>query len=398
MNGALLVAIVAHLAAAPLDRDAPSPWSTPSGGAIDGLFVGAQLFTGFDGTVVGTSPDVVLPAFRLDRAEFGGGGTWHRMVDGVLRFETIRSAQPQSAFGIDGNSLLPRLKLGYGSAQTSTTISDVDIAVGLRAGLVPEPWLEMVERHSGQRGLAPLPSERSALLATSDLGATLHLDVAKGLVDARVGLLNGEGKTDLERNASKDIVGVVESAPFAIDVFGAPLSFGLLAGGRWGTRGTGDVVHHRVLGALFASHPSLHVVVEAGLGQGFALRGGAQPASFGVLVDAEPLPTWLGVVARYETASVDLTTQSSLQHHILAGVFTSLGANPGDASFLRRLRFWAALDASFVDVNAGPIPGLPEAARSLRGLLTLEFTGLSDVIDPARWTEGQASPTAAGSS
>lgn len=378
-----MTGLVLALLLAAVDPDAAvvSPWAIPVGGDDTGVFLGAQVFTGIDATVTATAPGAVVPAFRLDRLELGGGGRWQRRLGGLVRLEAIRSAAPQSAFGIDGNSLLPRLKLAYGNASTGFAVGDVAVDVELRAGLVPEVWLETLERRLGARGLLPLPSERAGLLSASDLGATLAVAIADGLFDVRVAIGNGEGRTELERNASKNLTAVAAVVPIVLDVFGAPLAIGGQLGGRYGTLGIADVADHRLAVALFASHPRLRIGCEAAAGQGLQQRSEQRPLVVGGFVDALVVPAWLGLAVRGDTSSVDVGVPRSFVHRGLIAAFSDLGTDAATSSN-GRARLFGGIEGIFTDDDAGPIAGIPAAGNALRVFVQLEMTGLTDVVSP----------------
>jgi hypothetical protein len=361
-----------------------APWSIPRAGDDDGIFASAQLFVGGDATVAGSAPDTVVPAFRLDRAEVGGGGRLGAL-GGLLRFETIRSAAPQSAFGIDGNSLLPRLKLAYGVARPTFTLAAVDVVLEARAGLVPEPWLETLERRLGARGLLPLPSERAGLLGPADLGASVAVAVAD-VVDIRVAVTNGEGNNEVELNAAKNVAGVIACTPLAFDV-GGPLALGAQIGGRFGSVGIAGVDDHRAHAALFAGHPRAHVVVEGSLGLGQDALAALRPVAVGTVVDVVIVPAWLGITARLDHRTGDLAVVDGWRHDGLLAVFSDLGLD--NDGVVRRTRLWLAVEGSLVGAGAGPVAGVPAAAETLRGLVSLEVTGLTDVFDPRRWPSGR---------
>ena len=135
-------------------RALPSSWAPPTTGDASGLFVAAQIFTGFEAPM---SPvqQTTWPRFVVDRVEFGGGVVHQRVLQAVVRLEAIRSASAQSAFGIDVNSLLPRFRLAYGAVTHTTSLLGVDVDVVLRAGLIPEPWPERAGFGRVQRAVSP---------------------------------------------------------------------------------------------------------------------------------------------------------------------------------------------------------------------------------------------------
>jgi hypothetical protein len=355
-----------------------SPWTIPEGGAQDGVFAAAQIFVGGDATWAATTPDTVLPAFRIDRAEVGGGAR-AGMLGALVRFETIRSAAPQSAFGIDGNSLLPRLKLAWGAMRPTFALGPVDLIVEARAGLVPEPWLETLEQRLGARGLLPLPSERAELLLPADLGASLTVQLPRAGLDVRIALTNGEGAKEVELDTAKNIGGLVAYTPWRFDL-GGPLELGLQVGGRFGTTGIASVDDHRAHAAVFASHDRVHFVVEGSVGAGQDARAEVRPVAVGGVVDVIAIPRWLGFTARLDGRTADLAVIDSWRHDALLAVFSDLGL--ADSGVLRRTRLWCAVEGSLLMPGAGPVAGVPLAGQFVRGLVTLEVTGVTDVFDP----------------
>jgi hypothetical protein len=375
------LAFVFFLAAADPDRGALSPWAIPVRGADTGLFLGGQLFAGVDAAAVGTDPDTMLPAFRLDRLEVGGGGLWQRRIGGLVRLETIRSAASQSAFGIDGNSLLPRLRLAYGVVRSEVLIGGIAVDVEARAGLVPEPWLETLERRLGARGLQGLGAERAGLLSASDLGTTLDVDIGDGWLDLRLSVVNGEGRAELERDAGKNIGALVVFVPFVFEAFGSPWALGGQIGGRLGSLGVAGVVDHRVMAAVFSSHPRLRLGLEGTAGFGFQQRAEQQPLTFGGFVDAVVVPTWLGIALRADATTVDRTVPDTFARRGLLAFFSDLGID--SSAHAARSRLFCGVDAVVLEPGASPAAGVASAGNAARIFLQLEMTGITDLVDLA---------------
>ena len=364
-------------------RPAPAPdaWSLPEGGDDGGVFVAAQVFSGIDATLAATEPETLVPQFRLDRADVGGGFVYEDFVGLVLRFETIRSAAPQSAFGIDGDSLLPRLKLGYGTVRPRFDLWGIAVLIEGRAGLLPSPWLSRIENHMGARGLGALSSESNGFFPTSDLGVAVNANIG-GLVDFGISLENGEGKNEVERNPGKNITAVIGVAHAVGTVFGSDLALGATALYRDGSVGAGAARDHRVAAAVFADHALAHVLVEGVYGLGFAGRAEQQPALVNVAVDANLWPSFLGVAGRWALVSADTGVEDAWSQQFAAALFSDFGLALHDSRLLRRVRLYVGVAGNSVGAGAGPFPGVPAAGEAWRGFAAVEFNGASDVFDP----------------
>ncbi len=359
----------------------PSSWAAPDTGADSGAFFGGALSAAF---AIPSSPSQELPwpTFALPRAELGGGVVYERWLSGLVRAETIRSASPQSAFGIDGNSLLPRVRLAYAAVHPQFVAWDIPLLVEGRAGIIPNLWLEGLEAHTATRGLAPLPSEQAGLAVSSDLGASASVDVADGVFVVAAAIENGEGKAEVEQNPGKDLTILVGSTPTVAVVADDPLRVGLRAAWHDGSVGTASGRNHRGLVAAVASHPRFHVGVEGVWAQGVPGRpdrerlvGGAW--ADGVIVD--------GIVGAFARADVGqdfkaFVPQDASDLAVNAGVFTDFGKPLNDSGLLRRLRLSVSgsLEQRF---GSAAVVGAQDASTAWALHITLEIVAASDVID-----------------
>lgn len=364
----------------------PSSWRAPETGSATGVFVGAQVFSAFEVPLTPLQQDP-WPRFTLERAEVGGGFVWERSLHGVVRLEAIRSASPRSAFGIDRNSLLPRFRLAWAGFTPHWSVFGQRVGLDVRAGLVPEPWLERLEGASAARGLLALPGERAGVMGTSDLGASARLQLNDGLFDVVVSVTNGEGKNEVELNAGKNLQLIVGTTPVVVDVVGEPLSLSLHGGWRDGSVGLAAVRDHRGLLAFTASHPWFHVGAEGVWAQGVDGRSDRDVVVVGGWLDAPLVPGWLGMVVRGDVVSdLQPAAAGATATEVTAGVFSDFGLpevtgrEPG--SLLRRLRVYATTSYRTADAAAAPV-GAVDAATGWRMLLTVEVTGVTDVFDPS---------------
>lgn len=348
-----------------------TPWAPPQRGTRTGVFLGAQVFSGW---VVSSSETGANLAhqFFLERAEVGGGFQFNRTFAGLVRLETYRAA--------DG--LMPRLRLAYGAFSPQVDAWGAPLHFDVRAGLVPEIWLESLEGRYGLRGLMALPSERLGLVNVSDLGVSAGVNLADGLVDIRAQFVNGEGHTALETGMPKNLSALVIVRPLSADVLDDRLEVGGQIGAREGGVGATGVADRRVQGALFASHGLFHLGAEANMA--FGVNGDADRTVvlMGGWGDAAIVPGWLSVLARYDFLLGNVDGSDALGHDLVVGLFSDFGVQR--APVLRRMRLYTTFEARAVGAGAGPLPNLPPPGTELRGLVVLEATGLTDVFAPWR--------------
>ncbi len=337
---------------------------SPPAAAVTGDLVGGAAGT----FVPGADPGL---AFTLERAEVGGTLEAAPLAQAALRLEAMRSAGAHSAFGIDGNSLLLRVKHAWGAVTPAFQVAEVPVALTVRAGLVPEPWLERLEPMLGTRALGPVPSERAALLDASDLGVSARATVDVGLVALELSVRNGEGLRELELNVEKDVVALVSSTvPFEAAGEAWDVSVALM--GRHGSRGVAGIDEERVGVALGGGHRLGRIGSEllwARGDEGRAERDRVLAAAFG---DAMVVERWLGVVARGQLDVTDVALADSLAASAAVGLFSDLGLAAEGA--VRRMRILVALGGSWTQQNAG-LAGVPAASSQVQVLLLLEAQG-----------------------
>jgi len=209
--------------------------AAPAAADPDGrVGVAGEIFAG--GAFTHTVADDVT-AFELERGEVGIEPAYGERGFGELRLESVRSAAPQSGFGIDGNSLLVRVKRAWGGGRAVAR----DVTFEGRAGLIADPWIEAIERGYDLRALAPTVAEGAALVESSDLGVAAIVGW-RDRVRLHLSYGNGEGRAQLEQNRGK-------STSVALSVRAAELAGASLDAtcyGRDGSIGLGAVRSHRL--------------------------------------------------------------------------------------------------------------------------------------------------------
>ena len=113
--------------------------------------------------------------FQLDRSEFGVQSWEEADWGGELRLESLRSAGPNSLIGIDGDSLILRVKRAWGFRK----FQGQNWKLQTRFGLIPDPWHLVIMNTFPLRGLGPSQGEREGLQDTSDLGLSFQFTFRK---------------------------------------------------------------------------------------------------------------------------------------------------------------------------------------------------------------------------
>ena len=139
-------------------------------------------------------------SFDIERAELGLQSAQEDNWGGELRLESVRSAGEDSLMGIDGDSLVMRVKRAWGFGRF---IGDHWSITG-RFGLIPDVWHMRVMSAFPLRALGPSQGEREGLQDTSDLGTSLTLKFHSQSIF--LSLTNGEGRLYQEQNKGKNLL------------------------------------------------------------------------------------------------------------------------------------------------------------------------------------------------
>lgn len=293
---------------------------------------------------------VTATRFELERAEVGGDVTAGAHGVGALTLEAIRSAGPASAMGIDGDSLVVRLRH---AALGGRWAAGATLTVTGRLGLVPDPWTAALVDHPA-RALGRALTEEAALIAPSDLGAELTLAAGAWLrVVIVVG--NGEGARDVERNRGKTTSAVTRVAWRAPAVG----ELALLGYGRDGSVGPGAVRSHRLGAALTWHHARGAAGVEVVRGWGVDAQPDARALAATAWLDV-PIVAAAGVTARADRLSLDGGD---------AAVARWIGRGAAWWALAPGARVELAVERDQADAAAAPIPGAAAATDATRVLL-----------------------------
>lgn len=270
-------------------------------------------------------------AFELGRAELGARLRWDG-IEAEARFETVRSAQPQSLFGIDRNSLVVRarwVRVGGGVDLGPVRLSG-------QAGLVADPFLDFVEDGYDLRDLHPLTAQTTGLLDQSDIGARLQLSAFEERLAVEVAFANGEGATETERNDGVNTTLTVHGVPYKGDLLGG--SHVQLTGfWRDGSRGAGAVQDDRLGVAAAARSVMGSVGVAYVMATGFAEQAARDATDLEAWANATVLDDWFGVMGRFAHTALDTRVDADRQR-ITAGLY--LDPPLTDRALKRRARIY----------------------------------------------------------
>lgn len=177
--------------------------------------------------------------------------------------EAVRSAAEGSLVGVDGDSLVFRVREAYASWNGRP--------LHLQAGVVPTLTLPEIEGTWRLRAVAPTPLEVTALGSPADLGATARFDLPRTFGWVGVGAYNGEGYNGRELNRGKNVEIVASVHPFP---WRAMQPLAVLASYTLGSSGTGAARANRFTGALLWQGASLRVGLTGTVAWGVDDDGG----------------------------------------------------------------------------------------------------------------------------
>ena len=336
-----------------------------------------QLFVDYRAT---TSEVQNFNAFELRRAELGLGVVKDNAYGFMVNTEAIRSAGARSYFGVDNNSLVMRIKHGFGFVQPEVGPGQLT----LRAGMIPDVWVELVEQAYDLRGIAPISAEQSRFYASSDLGGSIGYSAWDGLVEARVALTNGEGRNQVELNTGKNTTATVSVRPVRFEMFGERAVLGVHGSYRDGSVGVSSRPSHRISGALTFRHPRAFAGFEYGRATGYLGRGDLNAQLYGAWVSGSLYWRWLGGFGRWTMVDTDLEAEDAATMTTSAGLYADLidaGDIPRAVLGFPRLRLYASWRNETFGEQAATVPGVVEATRANIFMVTVSARG-SLAVDP----------------
>lgn len=308
-----------------------------------------------------------LSEIRLDRAELGGRIALGPRAAAELRLETVRSAVEGGALGVDGDSIVARLR--FAQLVGETTLGGIRLEGAL--GLVPDPWIRTVEDGYTLRPLSRSASERLLGWAPADLSAVGKVTVGPARLTVALG--NGEGLRYPERNTGKTTTAVLEVVPLARPT----ARLALAAVVRDGSLGVASLRERRAGGGASLTTPWVRAGAELVQAWGLGERAELEGLALGGWVDAQVLPR---VVIAARGATLGLATggrQSTVGGAIAIEPWLAPPASPRG-----RLRLWLALDRITSSGDAMPVAGAEPGDATLVMLIASADAPFTLTQDP----------------
>lgn len=290
-------------------------------------------------------------AFTLSEGQLGAAARYGDLAGALVTLEAVRSAGPESLYGVDGDALLVRFKYAFGFVRYEFG----PVEARARFGMIPDAWVDASQEVYPLAGLADPLAQEAELFFASDLGATLRLGALEGMLQLRLSVTNGEGANQIEQNEGKDITAVLSLRAPPLSLFGQPLSLSLQGGYRDGSIGVGSARDHRAFAAISADHPLVGLGADLTYAYGAWGDGAVEPRAIGAWARGALQP-WLGLFFRYDRLDQDLQLDDSALQRFSIGLSADALA-PG----ANRLRVAVAYERTQYQDAAGPLPGASSA-------------------------------------
>ncbi len=339
---------------------------TPSSQNKAQMRLSAEVFTGF--ADIRTDAED-FNAFFVERAEAGFDLVWGQM-GGELRVESIRSAGPQSVLGVDGDSLVLRLKRGWGFRRFEFD----PVRAEVRLGLLPEPWIDTFQFGYDLRAIVPSVGERGLFFDTSDLGLETIVQGWEGLVTLRVAVTNGEGRNQTEQNTGKNTTALLQIRPLVFELRGSQAWLGAQVAYRDGSVGVSSAQNHRLAAALLFSTDWAGAGAEYVSATGYLGQPELNASGLGLWAHGLIARPWIGLIGRYDQLSIDADDADNTQTIITAGLYSELGPT-GMGLADPRMRLYLIVQQERFGDTGGPVPGAPDVAEARHVRLVLEWRG-----------------------
>jgi hypothetical protein len=230
-----------------------------------------------------------------------------------LTLETLRSSGSRSYFGVDGDSIVVRVKWAFGE------ITPLWQWLAIRAGIIPDLLLQYAEASWSFRAQGPTGIERDGLFTPGDVGASAEVQLPIGLGSVGISYTNGEGLSQREQNEGKNLTVVLRIRPALLRV--RNLYLHLLY--RDGSIGAGQASDSRLAGAVTYLGRRLGAGAVGTWALGYRGIGFRDAAHLSVWGRGE-LPARFYLYGRADLLWPDAADVASLQARVLGGVAYAL--------------------------------------------------------------------------
>lgn len=280
----------------------------PISGTVRGVSVGlyGDVFLHFR---LSQRQDQWFSEFELNRALLGAYAGYRDLVGVNLAMDTVRSSGSRSYFGIDGDSIVPRVRTAF------LEITPLGRWLSLRGGMAPDLLLPVVERAWDLRATGALGLERDGMATVADLGASAEVALPFDLGSLALAYGNGEGVALREQNFGKNVTVALRLRPGRRRLPGLWLH----ALYRDGSLGVASAADRRVFGGVLYSGGRLGLGAVGSYAMGF--RGVGDRDAGDLLVFARGrLPYGVLLFGRAEVLWPDARDAGSQQLRVAAGL------------------------------------------------------------------------------
>ncbi len=323
--------------------------------------------------------------FTLDRAELGVREMNPIPLDYELRLESVRAAGRESITGVDGDSLVLRVKRAWGGLVQRFGTGDSRISVAARLGLVADAWVETALGQYPLRDLSPLAAERDGFFDATDLGVAFEGRAWGDRVTVRLAWTNGEGRNEIEQNRGKDTTVAVQVEAWRFDFLDAPASLVLAAGYRDGSAGLSGARDHRVTGAVTASGARLAVGAEYVRAMGLSGDADREADALGLWAQGLLIAPYWGLAVRYDHRRPVLADSTARQDAVRGATFLDLSSLISPDA-VERCRLYLGAEHDDASRSGAPLAGVPSATPTDRLFLTLALQAASGPTAPLQDT------------
>jgi len=322
-----------------------------------------RLFAGYHISMLGEQD---FQEFVMRELQLAVMVDWKDQVGVVARMEVLRSAQPQSLFGIDGDAYVVRLLQAWAFGRLTFGVFEGE----LRLGLIKDPWIDLLEVGYVLRDLEPMQSQQGEFFFPSDLGASALLRLWGGMVEFRYTLTNGEGTNRAEQNSGKNTTLTLSLRAPSFRLLGRKAVIGLHGLYRDGSQGAARIANHRVAAALTFGMRGYSAGVEFVNATGYRGDGDISADGLSAWLSADVWLDKIGVLARFDRLNSNQSVDNAVQQTITAGLYVN-ALEPLLGAMFRRFRLYLYYQNITQEENSAPLPGVPAAVSGHRVMLQL---------------------------
>ncbi len=284
--------------------------------------------------------------FFLKRAELSFKASYLSYFGGKITFEAVRSGTAASNSGIDGNSILLRVKNAYGFLNKDFSFVNIEA----KAGIIPEPYIASIESIYEYDGLKKSFAEKSEIYVTSDAGVSAAVSFFDKRISLTLMLSNGEGYNEIERNNGKNLSLMISSIPLKTENNLIMLS-GNYRNGSIGFDSAKNSAFSGMIGWKMRTY-NINTGIEYSMADGFGGISERKIHALGIWAGGDIWKDCIGIFSRYDSILDDSAWHNAGMKEITAAFYVDIMKI--EESILRLYLSYSKIDA---EENYGTLPG-----------------------------------------